>query len=208
MTHDVVNNISDRGFGRDLDVERTLLEGMAFLERYGLIVQESRTYGHSGLGRQLSRAGLEAAKSSAALDTYTSSIRDPRSLLHADIRTRALPDFDRGREYFESSVFNAFKRVEITVRSKASLPDSLIGVPLMNNAFGEHGPLRDQEADKGEQEGIRNLFAGAIGVYKNPASHRDVPHSDPQRTLLALMVASELLFILDGISPHERSTTC
>ncbi len=49
----------------------------------------------------------------------------------------------------------------------------------------------------GEQEGMRNLFAGAMAVYKNPPSHRDVDFDSPERVIYALTLASELLTIVE-----------
>jgi hypothetical protein len=36
------------------------------------------------------------------------------------------------------------------------------------------GPLTDQSLPKAERESFAHLFAGAIGAYKNPHSHRKV----------------------------------
>jgi uncharacterized protein (TIGR02391 family) len=194
---DAVSNISDKGYGRDLDVERVLMEGVAYLERYGFVVEELRSYSGSGRGRQLSRSGREASQSPAKLETILLASKDMRVLLHPDIVARALPDFDRGEDSFETAIFNAFKRVEVAVRTVGKLQDDLIGVQLMNRAFGKDGPLRDVNADPGEQDGLRNLFAGAIAVYKNPSSHRDTGQRAADRTIYALILASELLTIVE-----------
>jgi len=44
---------------------------------------------------------------------------------------------------------------------------------------------------------MRNLFAGAMAVYKNPPSHRDVDFDSPERVIYALTLASELLTIVE-----------
>lgn len=45
----------------------------------------------------------------------------------------------------------------------------------MREAFNQdRGPLRDPAADGGERVARMELFAGAIGSFKNPHSHRDV----------------------------------
>jgi uncharacterized protein (TIGR02391 family) len=74
---------------------------------------------------------------------------------------------------YDVGVFQAFKDVEIAVRKAAGLSDSDIGRKLMQTAFRpEGGPLTMAGADKGEQVGLMDLFSGAIGCCKNPASHR------------------------------------
>ena len=43
----------------------------------------------------------------------------------------------------------------------------------------EGGALADPSQERGEQEATSALFAGAIGVFKNPSSHREVEYDDP-----------------------------
>jgi uncharacterized protein (TIGR02391 family) len=194
---DVLGNISDQAYGRDPEVERVLMEGVAYLERYGLMVEETRTYSSTGRGRQLSREGIALAKSPHLFETFIAHFKDPRSLLHPEITAKALPHFDKGADHFDTAVFTAFKSVEVAVRTAAAMPATDIGVPLMNRAFGANGPLRDPNSEQGEAEGIRNLFAGAIAAYKNPSSHRHVGQQDAKRALNALVLASELLYTVD-----------
>jgi hypothetical protein len=50
-----------------------------------------------------------------------------------------------------------------------------IGVALMRKAFDKStGPLTDMSNPEAEREALAHLFAGAIGSYKNPHSHRTV----------------------------------
>jgi len=51
-----------------------------------------------------------------------------------------------------------------------------------------------------EQEGFHQLFRGAIAAFKNPLSHRDVDHSDRNRTAELLNFASYLLYLLDSVT--------
>ena len=50
----------------------------------------------------------------------------------------------------------------------------------MRKAFDpKAGPLTDTDSDKAEREARAHFFAGAIGSYKNPHSHRKVGLDDP-----------------------------
>jgi uncharacterized protein (TIGR02391 family) len=101
---------------------------------------------------------------------------------------------------YDTSVFQAFKEVEVRVRKKAGLSNNDYGVDLMTKAFGPPaGPLVDKSAVPGEQYARMHLFAGAIGTYKNPSSHRDVAFSDPKQAADLIHIANELLRIVESI---------
>jgi hypothetical protein len=69
----------------------------------------------------------------------------------------------------------------------------------MRKAFHERtGPLTDQALPKGERESFAHLFAGAIGCFKNPHSHRKVTIGDLREAQRQVLEASHLLYIVDA----------
>jgi len=66
----------------------------------------------------------------------------------------------------------------------------------MRKAFNiDNGPLRDQNAIPAERQALSDLFAGAIGSYKNPHSHRNVAVNDPDEAAEMIVLASHLRLI-------------
>jgi uncharacterized protein (TIGR02391 family) len=128
-------------------------------------------------------------------------LRAPR--LHQLIEAEAGPQFQIGKP--DQAVFASFKAVEIRVRKLADLEDQLVGVALMNQAFGTNSPLTDPSAAKGEQDGTRALFAGAFAVLRNPAGHLHVDYDDVSEAAEAVQTASLLMRILDRVESRPSA---
>jgi uncharacterized protein (TIGR02391 family) len=150
-------------------IELALTEAWAWLEAQGLIVAAPGANGQNGW-RRLSRRA-QRFESEAEFATYAVARLLPRQMLHPRIADRAWMAFMRGE--FDVAAFQAMKAVEVSVRDAAGLGNNLVGVPLMREALAlDKGPLTDTKTKRGEQVARMELFAGAIGSYKNPHSHQ------------------------------------
>ena len=93
---------------------------------------------------------------------------------------------------------DAFTMVEIAVREAGGYTNEDYGTDLMRKAFHEkNGPLTDHSLTKAERESFAHLFAGAIGAFKNPHSHRKVAN-DLREAQRLVLEASHLLYIVDA----------
>lgn len=171
-----------------------LAEAWGWLVAQGLLVPAIDASGSGWY--QLSRRAL-SFENPTEFATFVGARMVPKESLHPRISDRAWFGFMRSE--FDTAVFQAMKAVEVSVRQASGLPESLVGVQLMRKAFDpENGPLTDMQAEKGEREACSALFAGAIGMYKNPQSHRDVNLDNPGEAAEIIMMANHLLRVIDA----------
>jgi uncharacterized protein (TIGR02391 family) len=176
-----------------------LAEAIAWLYARGLIAADpDQSSPHAMF---VTRTGLRVVLEGP--DAFYSTERLQRGVLHPLIEREARPQFLIGK--YEQGVFAAMKAVEIRVRRLGSFDDDIVGVDLMNKAFGPGGPLVDDSAVKGERDGTRAMFAGAYAILRNPAGHREVNYDDVAEAAEAVQVASLLMRILDRVEQRTSN---
>jgi uncharacterized protein (TIGR02391 family) len=174
---------------KDERVSEAILEAWAWLVREGLLVPKKDGWHFIGKrGQQV--------KGRQDLDSFRRSNILPKKSLHPIIATAVWSNFILGK--YETAVFEAFKEVEIAVRTAGGYQPTDIGTDLMGKAFNTStGPLADMTLPEAERRAMLALFSGAVGLFKNPSSHRHVALNDPQEAAEMISYASLLMRIVD-----------
>ena len=172
------------------ELSRALMEAWIWLEREGLIAPNPEQGGDWVF---VTRRG-RLMKNAVDLDAYRKANLIPKTRLHPAISPKVHAAFLRGE--YDTAVFQAFREVEIIVRQSGGFGPNDLGVDLMDKAFHKtNGPLTDMALPESEREATRLFFRGAIGRYKNPHSHRNVPITDASEAVELLLLASHLIRI-------------
>ncbi len=181
------------GGERTIEVAKAITEAWLWLEREIMIAPRPEP----GAGRiiYVTERGKKLSEKSD-VKTYIRSNLIPQGVLDPRLSSKVQPLFIRGD--YDTAVFQAFKEVEVRVRELASLPVTLLGYELMRKAFNpENGKLTNLGQVMAERQSTSDLFAGAIGLFKNPSSHRDVNWEDPQECAELIYLANHLLRIAE-----------
>ena len=182
-------------YGRDHveKLEYAFAEAWTWLERECLIALKPNAAG--SYGYFITRRGQKLIDPNA-FESYRRASILPRSLLHPRIESRVYPSFLRGA--YDTAVFEALREVEVAVREAAGFGSDKYGEKMMRDAFRpDNGPLTDTTSVRSEQEAVANLFAGAIGLYKNPSSHRTGTVQDPAIAVEVIVLANHLLRLVE-----------
>jgi uncharacterized protein (TIGR02391 family) len=138
------------------------------------------------------------------ISQFARSRRIERDRLHPRIAQTVWSAYMRGEH--DVAVLQAMKAVEVYVREAGGFSAGYLGTDLMRKAFHEdNGPLTDTSIEKSERQARSALFAGAIGSYKNPHSHREVDLNDPDEAMEIVSLANHLLRIVDGRTAAKKA---
>ncbi|GAC1405666.1 MAG: hypothetical protein NVSMB64_10700 [Candidatus Velthaea sp.] len=185
------------------------MEGLAWLVRQGLLVQDPSQMLSGSIWYKLSREGrsyVTASRAPAAL------VLDApvRALLHPRILLVATPLYERGPDSYPEAIASAFTHVETAtrehIRDRRGTPTQNVGAVLYSEAFAPpNGVLLPPSCDRGEADGLRAFFAGAFGGLRSPHAHGFLRVEEDEAVARLLIIASEQIFILERLAEMSRA---
>ena len=136
--------------------------------------------------REVNRSCTLTAKAYEAVDSNfsapdTSFVKHLTPLaditnLDNEIKHRCLPILGAGSadpKLWDSAVRTAGVILEERLRDIGGITDSTrIGRDLVNDVFSVTGTLAPKIPNLSERQGYRDMYAGIVGVFRNPYSHR------------------------------------
>lgn len=190
------------------EIDRAVIEAWTWLQTEGFLLRDPT---QPAEWYNLSRRA-ERLKSRTDFEAYRKASLLPKAQLHPLLASKVYPAFLRGD--YDTAIFQSFKEVEIAVRTAGGFGSNDLGTDLMRKALrpipknnqpsAPPGPLTDTSIPVAEQEATMSLFAGAIGFYKNPQSHRHVP-TEAASAAEVIMLASQLLRIVDTLKAQQSA---
>lgn len=105
--------------------------------------------------------------------------------------------------HYPQAVFEAGKALVALVKAKAGKYD-VDGAPLMQAVFSVNNPVLAfnsvaDQSDRDEQQGMMQLYVGAVMAIRNPGGHRVGMVEQPERALQHLDLLSYLADRLDDV---------
>lgn len=105
---------------------------------------------------------------------------------------------------FDEAVRSAFVLLEERLR-KIVNQDGMTGTNLANYAFSKTGPLTKMLAHTdSERDGLRELYASAFKLFRNPAAHGATAYS-PSKGKAILSLVNLLLLLLENVESLPTS---
>lgn len=140
------------------------------MTRNGLLIPQAGA-NHTSGWHSFSEDAHRIAKS-GDVASFIHAAHFPKELLHPSFADDVWREIMRGE--YDNAVLKCFRAIEEAVRKRDPSAPRPYGAELMRHAFGPGGPLHNATEVPAEAEALAHLFAGAIGRFKNPQSHRSV----------------------------------
>ena len=188
--------------GRDYHhmIASLITDGLGWLISVGLVGPSARNSGSAG-DWDITDAGRQALESGSVAHAHAGQRLHVD--LHPALQSAARSNFEDGE--YQVAVFAAMHSVEVALREASGLDAGKYGDGLVTYALRPDGPFAIDASTPSETEAFLQLFKGAIGAFKNPASHRVVQYDDPAEAADIVHLADLLLRIIDRERARRES---
>jgi len=105
---------------------------------------------------------------------------------------------------YDAAIVEAFKTFEEKITSKLNVtPIMYSGVDLANFAFGSKTGKVQLGTNEAEQLGLRNLYAGAYSLFRNPSAHRFVGNNEVTTNTIVALLSLILKIVEDNSETRQ-----
>ena len=187
--------VNDAQKMRDLipKIDKAGKNAYALLEKWELIEPADDINGRNGYIVLTDKGNATSTQTDFEGARVRSLLRE--EMLHPLLQGKIFQYFNS--DDLNTAIFEAFKMVEIEVRSAGNYSAKEIGKTLVFKAFAPGAPLSKPTDDKQDCDALSGLFAGALHRFRNPGAHSNPTYQGVLEAMEELMFASRLLRIID-----------
>lgn len=146
--------------------------------------------------RDAQEAWVEVARLKRRLQIAERSL--PSLIADDELRQRC-EDLLAAEAHHDRVVREACVILEDRVRKAIGAGKGIVGVSLMQRAFGKNGPLRLSEHDQ-EQVGVMQIYGGVMGFFRNAAGHNLIDSYTQEDALRFVIFVDLLLAMVSKVS--------
>lgn len=180
---------------------RIIMEGIQMMFTMGLIT-ESGTRGDPYI--YLTRAGI-ALDGPDAVAAHRARVMTAQEILDPQIVNAVWSAYLRGD--YDIAIAYSFKRVEVAMREKGGYSAGDFGERLIKRFFGDFRLPGSPDGPKPSTlTPEEQMFIGALGIYRNPASHEDTTIENPERAMEVLLLSNHLLHLVRSAALRSGTT--
>lgn len=147
--------------------QHTLEGGYAFITEAGIHALESHNAANRPM-RDAQEAWVEVARLRRQLQLAQRTLP---SLIQDDALRRRCTDLLIAEDHYDRVIREACVILENRVRAAIGADASLVGVALMERAFGPNGGVLRLSRNPQEQRGAMELYRGTMAFFRNSAGH-------------------------------------
>jgi uncharacterized protein (TIGR02391 family) len=181
--------------------QHTLEDGYAIITEAGIQALESHNAAKRPM-RDAQEAWVEVARLRRQLQLAQRTLP---SLIQDDALRRRCTDLLIADDHYDRVIREACVILENRVRAAIGADASLVGVALMERAFGPNSGVLRLSRNSQEQRGAMELYRGTMAFFRNSAGHNVIDTYTQDDALRFVAWIDILLSMIEKVTEHPDS---